>query len=948
MIFNKLGLGNLFREKDTGFHIGIYLIILLIAIQGCSMFGNNAQFSVQRLRIEYLKNPMGVDTPKPRFTWVLESNKRDVQQKAWQVQVASSRELLNDGKADMWNSQKTASENSVNITYQGKPLKSDHTYYWKIHVWDQDGDDTWSKVETFHTGLFESSDWQGDWISAPDTTISAPLMRKEFSLHKPVKRATAFVTGVGYYEFYLNGKKVGDHVLDPGMTDYHKRVLYATYDVTKQMKNGANAAGFILGNGAWRMRTMKNRYAWKNRKFGNPMAILQLNITFNDGTEKHIVTDASWKSSEGPITYNNIYGGEDYDARNEQPGWTTPGFDDSDWNGVKKTVGPGGKLQAQLMPAIKVVKTIKPVKRIHPADSVYLYDLGQNMPGWWRIRVQGQAGTTLRIRGAETLNDSLFPTPLKPGDHLSTKQKYHRQVYTDYTLKGDGEEIYEPRFFYSGFRYVEVKTDQPGGLDTIELEGRVVHTALEQTGQFSTSDILLNKIHEATVWSQIGNTHSYPSDCPHREKGAYTGDGEVIAEASIHDFNMAPFYTNWVADMRDAQQENGRVPNTSPTLIGGTGGGIAWGSAYILVPWWMHQYYGDTRILKDHYSTMKKYLGYLHQLGRSDSNPDEKYIINDFGGYWDSLGEWCAPKQSDGPNHPLVSTAYWYIDAMKFADIAEFIGNSDDANHYRALADTIRQSFNKKFFDVKSDLYGADQPYQTYLALALAHNLTPKGARTDVLKKLVDDITQTHQGHLNTGILGTKHLFPVLLNADHGDVAYNMVHQTTNPSWGFWIKKGATTLWEKWSGKASHNHQMFGSVDEFFYKYLAGIRPPANNESQMAYHEIKIRPFIPASLDSAGASIQTVRGKVSSTWKKKENGLTLSIHLPANTEGMISVPLLSNQNVEIRESGRVIWNGDAFQPGTPGIRGGRRDGKFISFTVGSGSYTFDMHISGNN
>lgn len=923
----------------------IYIVVLLlmsvfVVLTGCGV--QKANFSVQHLRTEYLKNPLGIDVLSPRFTWRMESKGRGVQQKAYRILVATSPKLLSIGKADVWDSKKIYSGKSINIEYGGKPLKSNQTYYWEVRLWNNKNTSIQSKLGMFHTGLLSLSDWHGAWICAGDTTISAPLLRKDFSLKKEIKQATAFVTGVGFYELYVNGEKVGDHVLDPGITNYRKRTLYACYDVTNQMQKGGNAVGLILGNGAWRMKKSKNRFAYRNRNWGPPRALLQLNIVFKDGTSTEIVTNKSWQSSNSPITYNNFYGGEDYDARLEKPGWSTAQFDASEWKAVREVAPPGGILKSQLMQPIKVVQTIKPVRRTHPSPDVYLFDLGQNISGWWRIRVHGKRGTVLRIRGAETLNDSLFPTPLKAGDKLSTKFNYHSKVFSDYTLKGGGTETYEPRFFYTGFRYIEVQTNQYDGLDSISVEGRVVQTALPRIGVFSSSDSLINKIHHATVWSIIGNTHSYPSDCPQREKGAYTGDGQVIAEASIHNFNMAAFYTNWLDDMQDIQEKNGNIPNTAPNLVGGHGGGIPWGSAYILLPWWMYQYYGDVRIMKEHYTSMKRYVDYLYQLARHDDVPEEKYVINDFGSYWFSLGEWCAPGQSDGPVHEVVSTAYWYKDVVTFAGMAKLIGKDEDAVYYQALADTIKHAFNKKFLNTETNLYGTKTPYQTYQILALAFGLVPDAHRSGVLRELIHDIKINHHNHLNTGILGTKYLFPVLMEAGYQDLAYKILMQKTYPGYGYWIENGATTLWEYWSGKKSQNHQMFGSVDEFLYEYLAGIRPPKLKGSLSAYKQIDIRPFIPNNLNEAEASVETIRGEILSKWKRQGNQLELTVSIPANSSGRVSVPTMNLKDVIIAENGKTIWKEGKFISGVEGINDGRKEDDYVTFQVVSGDYNFKI------
>ena len=919
----------------------IRIILLFIIITACT---DNEKLIVSDLECEYVTNPLGIDIPQPRFSWNISSELRGVSQSAYHILVADSPQKLRNKQGDIWDSGKILSDKSTNIVYQGIPLQSGKKYYWNVCVWSNDDEQRSSKETAFfQTGLLNMSDWEAQWIAASDTSAAAPLFRKEFEVDKQIRQAFAYVSGVGNYELYLNGEKVGTNVLDPGTTDFRKRILYSTFDVTELLRKGSNAAGLILGNGAYRIYKLKGRFSWGGGPascINSQRALLQLDITYMDGSSSRIITDKSWKFSESPITFDHIFGGEDYDARLEKPGWSSAGFDMSVWKQVLVVSNPGVVLQSQLMPPMKVVKTIHPVAETNPESGVYLYDMGQNFPGFWRISVKGSSGVTLRVRGAETLNDSIFPKSLQAGDHLSTRHAYHSRVWTDYTLKGDGTEVYEPRFFYTGFRYVEVTTDHPDSLESLEVEGRVVHSALEHNGQFVTSDSLLNRIYRAAKWSQIGNTHSVPTDCPHREKGGYTGDGQIIAETSIHDFQMASFYTKWLNDMRDSQFENGKIPNTSPTLVGGGGGGVAWGSAYVLLPWWMYQYYDDIRIMKDHYLTMKRYLDYLYHLARTDSNPGESHIINDFGGYWSSLGEWCAPGQRGGPNHPMVHTYYYYLNTSVMAKIAVVLGHNDDAIKYSALADTIKNELNKKFFNPETNLYGTDTLYQTYQLLALAGDIVPEGHREDVLQSLIDDIEISHNGHLNTGIIGTKYLWPVLGQAGRSDIAYTVATQTTYPGYGYWLANGATTLWEKWSGKNSHNHQMFGTVSEFFYKYLAGIRSPMDLGTTAGYKHIHIQPYVPDGLSSVEASLKTIKGIVESSWKNQSGLFRLSVVIPANSDASISIPFLDFENITITEGGIPVWVNSTFREGAQGVSDASVGEEYVTFSTGSGRYDF--------
>ncbi|MCE5347258.1 MAG: glycoside hydrolase family 78 protein [Bacteroidales bacterium] len=933
-------------NNENFFWKTIVSFIIAFTLFGCT--DSQKEIAVSNMRCEYLENPLGIDMQKPRFSWNISSDIRGTVQMAYQILVAESIEKLKNRTGIIWDSGKILSDNTGNIPYEGSPLKSDKTYYWIVSLWDQVGkQSTWPEPAFFHTGLLSSKDWEANWIAAGDAMLEAPLLRKEFEVAKAIKQAFVYITGTGYYEFYLNGKKVGDHVLDPGMTNYSKRILYATYDVTSYLKTGSNIAGAILGNGAFNLKRVQDRYSWGNKVSGInvPRLLMQMKITFKDGTVTNIITDDSWKSSGSPITFNNLYGGEDYDGRLEKSGWSEKDFDASGWSNVNLVNSPGGIIQSQLMPPIRVTATLSPIVKTNPANGVYLFDIGQNYAGWWRIRAKGEAGLKLRIRGAETLNDSLFPELLKKGDRLSTKHKYHANVWTDYILNGKGEEVYEPRFFYTGIRYIEVTTDNPEKLKMVEVEGRVVGTDLERNGRFVTSDSLLNKIHRATIWAQKSNVHSYPTDCPHREKGGYTGDGQIVAEAAIHDFQMAPLYTKWLADMRDAQMENGRMPNTSPTLIGGNGGGIAWGSAYILIPWWMHQYYNDTRILEEYYPTMKRYLLYLRNLARSDSDPKEAYIINNFGGYWDSLGEWCAPGQSDCPNHPMISTCYYYLNSTLMSKIASLLGNKTDALYFSSLADTIKNEINKKFFNASTYNYGTEEVYQTYQLLALAGDIVSEDYREQVMKTVLDDIIITRKGHLNTGIIGTKYLWPVLAHAGKNDLAYSIIKQTSYPGYGYWIENGATTLLEEWTGKNSHNHQMFGSVDEFFYRYLAGIYSPEDGLTTTGYKHIHIQPYIPKGLSFVDASLNTVAGKIGSSWKQEPGAFRLTVSIPANSTSSINIPLLDFKDIIVSESGKKIWEKETFIPGTDGIKAGRIEGQYLVFNTGSGKYEFT--ITGN-
>ena len=920
--------------KKLWLFVGIALLLISCAGEKVKLTG---------LTCEYLSAPLGVDVDQPRFSWKIQSHERGVRQQAFRIIVSETPSGARRETGDCWDSGKIAADQTVNVAYEGIPLKSNRKYHWRVCIWTDSKDPFWSDTEVFHTGLLNPSDWLARWVTTPEEIVhESPVFRKEVTVEKKIRQAYAFVTACGFCEVYLNGGKVGDHVLDPGITDYRKTILYPTYDVTRMLRQGDNVIGVMLGNGAWNMRKVQDRYSWgEERSFGNPCWIMQLHVTYSDGSEAVIVSDESWKYSAGPVVFNNLYGGEDYDARKEPAGWLTPDFDDGHWRQAVQAENPGGQLKSQLMPPVRVTDTLIPVAETNPSPGVYLFDLGRNIAGWWRVQVKGPAGMTIRIRGAETLNDSLFPKPLEPGDSLSAKFRYHALAWTDYTLKGDAVEVYEPHFFYTGFRYVEVTTGNQENPGLLKVEGRVVRSALGQTGMFTSSDTLLNQIHRAGVWSQMGNTFSYPTDCPHREKGAYNGDGQVIAETSMHDFQMAAFYTKWLNDMRDSQEENGRIPNTSPTLVGGMGGGVAWGSAYILIPWWMNHYYQDVRIMKAHYPTMKKYIHYLKALGTKDANPDEPFIINDFDGYWYSLGEWCSPGRSDCPNHAVVNTFYYYYDTWLMAKIAAILGEEADAGYFSALADTVKQAFNEKFFNPDTNLYGGDEAYQTYQLIALVGGLVPEEHRQAVFNTIIQDLHE-RDNHLNTGIIGTKYLWPVLVDGGQGNLALEVAGKTTYPGYGYWLKNGSTTLLEEWSGAGSHNHQMFGSVSGFFYKYLAGIQSPMEGHTSPGYRHIHLQPFVPDSLRSVRASVETVAGTILSDWKKEDGLFRYQVSIPANTTGTVVIPVFGSRDAVLTESGARIWERGRFPGGVAGVTEVKEESGRLRIAIESGDYNFEI------
>jgi alpha-L-rhamnosidase len=612
-----------------------------------------APTQVDRLRCEYLENPLSIDVTKPRLNWLMRFDERGQRQTAYQILVASSPELLQQDKGDLWDTGRVESDRSIQIEYAGKPLQSHAQCWWKVRVWDKDGKPTaWSKPALWSMGILDPAAWQAKWIAYTKDlpydvewpqSAPSPVFRKSFEIKQPIRSATVSVCGLGFYELHLNGGKVGDHVLDPAFTRYDKRALYVTYDVTDRLKQGENAIGAMLGNGwynscasdAWGF----DKSPWRDR----PTLRLQLRIVFSDGSVQAVVSDGTWRATIGPVVRDGIRNGEVYDARRELPGWDAAAYDDASWAAAEVVAGPKGVLRAQMLPPAKVMKTITPISVAEPKPGVFIVDMGQNMAGWTQLKVAGPAGTRVVMRSAERL------TPDGLLDSAIIRQHVHSGPFqTDtYILKGQGEEVWEPRFAYSGFRYVEV-TGFPGKPAVDNFRGRIVHTAFHDAGSFECSNPLLNKIQLLTLRSYRSNfADGYPTDCPHREKNGWTGDAHLAAEQAMYNFDNTAGYLKWMNDFKDEQQPDGNLPGIVPTSGWGYqwGNGPAWDSASVLIPWYLYQYCGDTRVLAEHYDGMKRYVDYM--TGRS-----KDHLVSH------GLGDW-APANTQTPAI-ITSSGYYY------------------------------------------------------------------------------------------------------------------------------------------------------------------------------------------------------------------------------------------------------------------------------------------------
>ncbi|MCX7425518.1 MAG: family 78 glycoside hydrolase catalytic domain [Planctomycetia bacterium] len=904
-------------------------------------------FAVAETFCEYAVNPLGIDVVRPQFTWVLGSDRRGTMQQAYEVLVAGSPERLADDMGDLWDSGRVSSEESANIAYQGKKLSSRQPCWWKVRVWDDRGQvSLWSKPATFELGLLEASDWHGRWIGLGGDNVAAvsPLVRKQFDVAGPIKRARLYAAGIGWSEYYINEKRVGDNVLDPATTDYDKRILYVTHDVTGLLRTGPNALGAMLGNGWYSPPPPDKGYG------DSPRLLVELVVELADGAVQRIASDASWRASTGPIVKNDLWGGEVYDARLEKAGWTTPGYDDSAWAAAAVKDSPGGGLEAQMLEPIKVNKVLKPLKLTNPKPGVFVYDFGQLFGGWARLRVNGPAGTKVALRYAE----KIFPDT-----GLVDKRRHHLTpdgVTDFYILKGDpAGECYEPRFTFHPVRYVQIE-GFPGEPGLADLEGCVAYNSIDMAGDFNCSNPLLNQIHRNCVWTFTNGMYGITLDCLYREHWGWLEPASNPSTLFSRRF-IPRFWTKFLGDAQCAQHPDGVIPDVVPAYPckGRTTGDPAWAGNYPLVVWYVYQYYGDRRLLEEHYPSMKRWVGYLTSIANED------HVIEKGGYYGDHMLPGDAPGKEEFLSKetppPLLWTGYYYNNVWILAQAARILGADDDAAHQR-LADAIGAALNKKWLSPSGKSYATGS--QTANIFPLAIGVVPTTNRQDVLNSLVDDVLVKRRGHLHTGNLGTTCIMDSLADLGRGDALYRVATSTDYPGWGYMVREGATTVWEAWSnnvpgtdvasgmvvndiGVSEDSMLMFGSINEFFFGALAGIEGPdyfGTRTVVPGFREIRIRPRVLGDLTSVAAHIRTVRGIVGVDWKRNDNGLTLTATIPVNSLAKVSVPKLGLREVVIEEGDRVLWEKGAYRGGVAGITAATEEPEYVTFDTGSGTYRF--------
>ncbi len=888
----------------------IYVLVFLLLI---SCNSTKIEFKATDLRCEYLENPLRIDAVNPRLFWKMEKPGRGAMQIAYRIQAASSAELLAKDSADLWDSGVVESDRSIQIEYSGKPLKSGDEVFWRVKIWDENRvESPWSETARWEMGIMNPQEWQAQWTGAPASFLTgelknaSPLFRKKFTVSGKIKKARAYISGLGYYELYLNGEKMGDHVLSPNQTNFDRRqqekwsdarignmkttVLYETHDITSALKEGENVAGVILGNG-WYLQA--DRPDDPQYLYDLPRMLAQIKIDYEDGRTEWILSDDSWKTAVSPIIYNGLHSGEIYDARMEQNGWNEPDFDDSAWENAEPVRPPTGVLKAQISPPDRVTQTIKPVSVSQPEKGIYRYDLGRMISGWARIRISGEKGTKIKL----VFTEEFGPT--------------YGQTDT-YILKGEGEETWEPRFTWHAFRYVDV-FGSPQELTLENLEGRVVNTDVSQAGTFECSNELFNQILENYRHTQLGNMHGgVPSDCPHRERRGYTGDGQISARSAIYSFNMAPFYTKWIGDIGDAQnQVNGYVPNTTPYDDGG--GGTPWGAAYVIIPWYMYQYYGDISILKSHYNGMKHWIDFM------ENSLDKRGILVNQG-----LGEWVPPDIVE-IHSDYVNTCYYFWCCKLMTQVAEVLNQREDKTRFESLAKKAASDMYNVYFNKEKSVFSVGR--QGANAYPLGFGFAGDDSKKTLFDKLVENV-ESNNLHFDTGILGTPLLLEVLTESGRVDLAYTLMNQRDYPSFGYMIEKGATTIWETFQGDVSHSHPMFGSVTQWFYQHLGGIVP---DPSQPGFKHTIIRPYPVSGLEFAKTSYPSLYGEIKTSWNFSGDDFNLDVSVPANTTATVFVPA---ENAEkVTENGKPV-NEKNF------VKFLRMNGQFAVYAIASGDYSF--------
>lgn len=898
----------------------LWILLFAFLLVNCE---NNGKPEVVALKVEMQENPQGIATVTPRFSWQIASKVHDLVQESYRIQVASSKEDLKKEKNLIWDSGIVLSDQSILIPYGGNDLASQQRYFWRVKIATGQGESGWSEIRNWSMAILNEGEWQAKWIgengfSNPgetdkkETRLAARYLRKPFTTKSEVQRAMLYISGQGSYQAFLNGQKISEEILSPTVSWYPERVYYNVYDVTSLVRKKENLLGVTLGNG--RFFGMREG---ATMVFGFPRLLAQLKIEYRDGSSDIIVTDASWKvTSKGPIVANNEYDGEEYDARLELIGWDKVGYDDNGWKSADLMEAPGGKLTAQPNPNMQVQEEIKPVGITRLSDGKFILDMGQNMVGWLQINLKGKKGQPVTLRFAEVLN---------PDSTLYLANIRGAKVTDIYTPAQDGMFTWEPSFVFHGFRFVEISglEEEP---PLSAFTGKVIYDKMATTGSFETSNEIINRIFKNAYWGIRGNYRGMPTDCPQRdERHGWLGDRATGCYGEAFIFNNALLYSKWTQDIEDSQSPEGSISVVSPRYWTIYNDDVTWPAAYFYAANMLYRQYGDTQPIKKHYASMKRYLEHIREVSMQDG------IITK-----DTYGDWCMPPESQELIHSadparktagaVLSTTMYYSLLRLMTQFAEISDHPEDIPGFLELAAKIKEAYNAKFFHADSAMY--DNNTVTANILSLRLGLVPEGYEQRVFENLSQKTAIDLGGHVSAGVLGIQQLMRGLTENGNVDLAYKIATNDTYPSWGYMVKKGATTIWELWNGDTadpamnSGNHVMLlGDLIIWYYENLAGIK---NHPESVGYKQLLMRPSFPKGLSHVKASYQSVYGEIDSEWKKENGVFSWDITIPANCSAIVQLP----KRLNIK------------QPEGEGIRNVTESDTEIGIEVGSGSYRF--------
>lgn len=918
-----------------------FLLLFIISFSFAAI--SNCSVAPEHVRVVNLKS-VKANQSAVLFCWQIQSSQRNTVQSDYQIQVAGSPENLNISGKLIWDSGKINSGQSNMVSSTGLLLKPAQTYFWRVKIWSNENQESvWSEPATFKTDLETGADWQGaKWVGFDDMPSSKrmvpgvhgngdklgelcverpiiPLFRKEFEVGKKIKEATLYITGLGQYEASINGQKVGNSFLSPGWTNFDKTVLYDTYDVTSLLKQGKNAIGAIVGNGFYNIN--RERYRKLVIAWGNPKLIGQLRICFTDGSEQVLVTGTDWKTTPSPIIYTSIYGGEDYDARLEQDGWNTAGFDDSAWKSATVVTSPNGNLVREYDYPLEIKETfsVKAIKKL--GDGAYLYDFGQNASGIVELKVKGKKGQEVRLTPSELIKSDGQPNQSATGS----------PNYFSYILKGDGLETWQPRFTYTGFRYVKVEGAVPekemtaGETAIVDLKLLHNRNSTPQTGTFSCSNELFNRTFTLINWGIKSNLQSVLTDCPHREKLGWLEQTFLMGSAVHYNFNLYQLYTKQVNDMMEAQLANGLVPDIAPEYVpfdGGFRDSPEWGSASVILPWLIYKWYGDALVMEKAWPMMIRYAEYL-------KSKSDNHIVSHGLGDWFDYGP-RQPGEAQLTPKALTATSIYYYDVKLLSEMAGVLKKAEEQKRLSIWANEIETAFNAKFFNAETGIISTGS--QTAMAMPWCVGLVDDQYKEKVMQNLEKSIRE--QGKpLTAGDVGFHYLVEALTNSGRSQLLFEMNNRDDVPGYGFQLKKGATALTESWPAleNVSNNHLMLGHLMDWFYAGLGGI---GQTEKSVAYKEIVIKPEMVGDLTWVKSSYQSPYGEIRSDWEKTNAGVKMNVTIPANTTALVYVPAKSGS--EIKEGGKAVAGRKDIQVI------GEESGRTV-LKVGSGSFVFSIH-----